>query len=161
MFSDYCKSEPKIKKSKLNNKLHYSIWFDTSTLEVFNFLHESFYSTVKGKIIKTVPSNIENLLTSRGLAYWYMDDGTADRSGFIIYANNFKLSEVKILIQVLNSKFNLDCTIQSRLSKSTNLRQFYIYIKSNSADKFVNLIKPFIVATMEYKLKLRGSFKSD
>jgi hypothetical protein len=90
-----------------------------------------------------------------------MDDGTADRSGFIIHTNNFKLSEVENLIQVLKSKFNLDCTIQSRLSKSTNLSQYYIYIRSNSVDNFVNLIKPYIVPTMEYKLNLRGSFKSD
>lgn len=30
--------QPKNKESKLNGKTHYSTWFDTSTLEIFNFL---------------------------------------------------------------------------------------------------------------------------
>ena len=30
---------------------------------------------------KRVPKNINELLTPRGLAYWFMDDGTSYRSG--------------------------------------------------------------------------------
>lgn len=88
-----------------------------------------------------------------------MDDGTADRSGYIIYTNNFNLFEVENLIQILKSKFNLNCTIQSRISKKTKLPQYYIYIRSQSVNTFVKLIKPYIIPSMEYKLKLRGSFK--
>ena len=66
---------------------------------------------------KKIPINIADLMTARGLAYWYMDDGTADRSGYIIYTNNLNLSEVENLVQIFNFKLNLNCTIQSRISK--------------------------------------------
>ena len=108
---------------------------------------------------KKIPINIADLMTARGLAYWYMDDGTADRSGYIIYTNNLNLSEVENLVQIFNFKLNLNCTIQSRISKKSKLPQYYIYIRSQSANTFVELIKPYIISSMEYKLKLRGYFK--
>jgi hypothetical protein len=88
-----------------------------------------------------------------------MDDGSADRSGFIFYTNNFKLSEVENLVKVLKQKLNLNCTIQSRISKILNKPQYLIYIRSNSVNTFLDLVKPFIIPSMEYKLKLRKSFK--
>lgn len=56
---------PKIKDVRLKDKTHQSIFFDTLTYEAFNYYYDLFY---KDKI-KIVPSNIEELLTARSLAF--------------------------------------------------------------------------------------------
>lgn len=56
-------------------------------------------------------------------------------------------------------KLNLNCTVQSSISKKYKIPQYYIYIRSQSVNTFVEIIKPYIIPSMEYKLKLRGSFK--
>lgn len=56
---------PKIKDAKIQNKVHQSIFFDTLTYEAFNYYYDLFYKNKN----KQVPSNIEELLTARSLAY--------------------------------------------------------------------------------------------
>ena len=65
LFQEFCKMTPKIKETKLENKSHQSIFFDTLTFEAFNYYHDLFYCNNK----KVVPDNIEELLTARSLAY--------------------------------------------------------------------------------------------
>lgn len=62
LFQEFCKMTPKIKDAKLKNKTHQSIFFDTLTYEAFNY-YDLFYNK------KRVPSNIEELLTARSLAF--------------------------------------------------------------------------------------------
>lgn len=71
---------PRIKDAAVNGKTHQCIYFNTLTYEAFNYYHELFYKDKK----KMVPLNIKELLTAKGLAYWVMDDGHPDRSGFIL-----------------------------------------------------------------------------
>ena len=56
---------PKIYDAKLKDKVYQSIFFDTLTYEVFNYYHDLFYKNKR----KIVPSNIEELLTARSLAF--------------------------------------------------------------------------------------------
>jgi|SRR5882762_2320168 hypothetical protein len=65
LFKEFCKMTPKIKDAKLKNKTHQSIIFDTLTYEAFNYYYDLFYNNKK----KRVPSNIEELLTVRSLAF--------------------------------------------------------------------------------------------
>lgn len=65
LFQEFCKMTPKIKYAKLKNKTHQSIFFDTLTYEAFNYYYDLFYNNKK----KRVPSNIEELLTARSLAF--------------------------------------------------------------------------------------------
>jgi hypothetical protein len=102
-------------------------------------------------------SNIGSLLTARGLAYWFQDDGSADRSGYYLYTNSFSYDDVNLLVTVLKNNFDLNCSIHVRKTKITI--QHLIYIKGDSAEKFANLVRPFIVPSMMYKLQLRGSYK--
>lgn len=95
-------------------------------------------------------------MTPRGLAYWAMDDGTVDRSGFVLHTNAFKLEGVQLLVRPLNNKFNLDCSIYSRKNKIKKL--YLIYLKANSWDKFKSLIEPHVIPHFAYKLTLRGSY---
>lgn len=153
LFQEFCKMTPKIKDAKLNDKTHQSIFFDTLTYEAFNYYYDLFYLNK----IKIVPSNIEELLTAKSLAYWAMDDGQADRSGFIFYTNSFTLAEVQLLVKVLKNKFDLNCSIHTRKDKV--IKPYFIYIKADSWVKFKNLIEPHIIPHFKYKLELRGSGK--
>jgi hypothetical protein len=55
---------------------------------------------IKNKI-KIIPVNIQELLTARGLAYWAMDDGNADRSVFILNTHSFNYPDVERLVNAL------------------------------------------------------------
>lgn len=59
-----------------------------------------------------------------------MDDGTVDRSGFILNTNSFTLVEVELLVKTLKTKFDLDCAIHTR--NDLVKKPYLIYIKSHS-----------------------------
>jgi len=84
-----------------------------------------------------------------------MDDGGADRSEFMLYTNCFAENEVKLLISVLKSNFDLNCSIHTRVDN--NRRAYMFYIKADSWYKFKLLIEPYVIPHFSYKLILRGS----
>jgi hypothetical protein len=154
LFYPYCASSPKVRDARLKTKTFYTVSFDTLTYPAFNYYADLFY---KNKV-KIVPKNIETMLTARGLAYWFMDDGGADRSGFMLYTNNFAYTDIELLTNALKSKFDLDCTIHSRKEVlNRNKKAYMIYIKATSRDAFIALVKPYIIPHFSYKLILRGS----
>lgn len=150
LFQEYCNMTPRIRDTRLLGKMHESIYFDTLSYSAFNKFHDMFYK----EKVKIVPSNIEELLTARGLAYWAMDDGTADRSGFVLHTNSFTKEDVELLVRTLKDKFYLDCSIHTRKDKMR--KPYMIYIKARSWVRFKSLIEPYVIAHFEYKLRLRG-----
>lgn len=144
---------PRIKDVELKGKTHQSIYFDTLTYAAFNYYHELFYKDKK----KILPFNIQGLLTPRGLAYWAMDDDTADRSGFILNTNSFTLQEVQLLAKALKNKFDLNCSIHTRNHQV--IRPHLLYIRADSWEKFKSLVEPHVIPHFTYKLTLRGSQK--
>lgn len=154
LFSTYCGSEPKIRQAKLGDNIHYSIWFDTLTNPLFNYYHELFY---KDKT-KIVPDNIGSLLTARGLAFWAQDDGTPDRSGFVLQTNNYAKIEVELLIKTLKLNFDLNCSLHTRKETSRTKEAYTIYIKSDSFQIFVDLVSPFFHPSMKYKFIRRANY---
>jgi hypothetical protein len=77
-----------------------------------------------------------------------MDDGSKSNKGLKLATNNFNLSEVKYLINLLYNKYN----IKANIHKTGSIDQYNIYILSDSMPSLVNLIKPFIIPSMKYKL---------
>lgn len=152
LFKDYCGSSPKVMSkfdSRPNKMKEYSaIKFLTLSLPCFNIYRELFYDHTGKKIL---PENLEELLTPRGLAFWFMDDGYKFRNGFYISTESFSLSENEFLIKIFKNKFNLDCSIHS----TTNGHRIYIF--SSSREKFIDLIKPYFIPHFYYKLSLDSS----
>lgn len=64
--------------------------------------------------------------------------------------NSFKVKQVEFLVEVLQSKFGLNCTIQT-LKPSGNHN---IYIKASSVPKLRELVLPHLYTPMYYKLGL-------
>jgi hypothetical protein len=70
----------------------------------------------------------------------------------IISCNAFTLKEVESLVQILNYKFNLECTIQKIYIEN----QYSIYIKSKSVITLRELVLPYMPKSMIYKLGLKA-----
>ena len=75
-----------------------------------------------------------------------MDDGTFKSPGLIIATNCFTKQEVELLVKALKNKFN----ITSSLHK--NSANYQIYIKAESMPLLKNLVLPYVVPSMHYKL---------
>lgn len=69
------------------------------------------------KQYKIVPENLEDYLTPRALAYWYMDDGHKTPSSFTIATHNFSYKEHLLLKQIFLNKYNIDITIRNHQVK--------------------------------------------
>jgi hypothetical protein len=149
IFKDYCNSEPKINKFIDNRPdkkdLNISIKFWTCSLPCFNKFRKLFYDELG---IKFIPDNLENMFTATSLAYWAMDDGYKGTNGFYFCTESYTLNDNFKLSYILKNKFNLECGVH----KHTN--GYRLYIKSNSKDKFIELIKPHLINHFYYKFDL-------
>lgn len=95
LMSLYVATPPKFHVyTKSDGTIHkVSVLFETLSFPFFTEIYRLFY--VEG--VKRVPSNIFELLTPIGLAYWFHDDGTKAGSGFLLHTDGFHLEDVKLL----------------------------------------------------------------
>ena len=149
IFKDYCNSEPKITTSidqrPGKKDLNISIKFWTQSLPCFNQFRELFYDELGTKYI---PSNLDELITPRSLAYWAMDDGYKSGKGFYFCTESYTLEDNIKLSQILKNRFNLECGIH----KHTNGHRLYVF--SSSKDILLELIKPYLIEHFYYKFDL-------
>lgn len=150
LFDEWVLSVPH-KKTRISPKGNTVInWgFQTIGHKAFKDLADLFIN--KKKIISA--DLINNHLTARGLAYWFMDDGgkldynkNSTNKGVVLNTQSFEAKEVKAMTEQLSEKFNLDCEIRSNKGKKV------IVIKSSSYSTFLSLIDPYIIPEMRYKL---------
>lgn len=148
----YCK----YKQSKLSN-LTYGVKYTSKTLKTTNKtyrqcyfcfkpntelvpIYEMFYQNGK----RDIPVDL-TLLTPRAMAWWFMDDGTsAGRCSVSIATCSFSLEGLLRLRDYLKQAYDINVVIQ---------KDFKLYFKSESAVKFYNLVKDYIVEDMMYKFK--------
>jgi heme/copper-type cytochrome/quinol oxidase subunit 2 len=148
----YCSNlEPRKYKRVLKNKgsddkTHHGYEFNTFTFRSFNWVHKMFYK----KGIKYINADLVKYITPLALAIWISDDGGWAKPGVRLAVNSFKLKEVEFLVEVLQSKFGLNCTIQT-LKPSGNHN---IYIIGSSVPKLRELVLPHLHTSMYYKLGL-------
>lgn len=124
----------------------YTGWsFNTTNQACFRFYAHQFYRNER----KVVPKLISKWLSPRAIAYWYMDDGDQkwkDKSlGVRFCTDNFILSEINTLIEILQKKYQLKCGKQKKDDK------FRIYISRDSYVPLTNLVSPFFIPSMIYK----------
>lgn len=128
------------------NKIYKHSRFATKSLEVFDKYYQLFYALGK----KSLPEVIDKLLIDLlSLAVWYMDDGArrTDCRALRIHTNSFSLSEQKTLQCILLARFNFRTTIHRAGSKS-----YILYIPAQEAQRFCNLIEPYILPLFKGKL---------
>lgn len=141
--------EPRIVSSKhaKNGKSYERLHFSTLSLECLNIYHSLFYKDKQ----KVIPDNIEKLLKSPlSLAIWFMDDGYKrnDCNALRISSDSFSKKDQLKLVKCLENHFY----VKSKLHKKGN--KWNIYIPERYARVFCDLVDPYIISSMKYKVSL-------
>jgi len=157
VFQDIVGTPPKYVERKKGTK---SIEFRTYRLLFFKFYHDHFYDiNLKGDLVRKIPDLLSRWLTEISLAFWFMGDGSKDKSGYLLHTENLTLHYNKLLQQILGKKFGLEVSIHT---DSKNNKSFYrLYIAKNSVEKFNQLVTPYIVPSCRYKLHGQSSDTKD
>jgi hypothetical protein len=80
-----------------------------------------------------------------------MGDGMyrKDTEGVVICTDSFTLEDTELLKTVLIEKFELTVSVQKRRENV-----YRLYIQKKSVNKLIDLVKPYFVTRMLYKLGL-------
>jgi len=137
------KNKPNLKKviSK-NNKILYYWKAETYSLSSFKWLYEMFYKND----LKTIPLNLNEYLTPKALATWYLDN--TDKI-FLSNKQSFYLDidSIEYIIKLLQNKYNLN-TYYKLESKG----KVVFYVEKNSLDCLKKTIKSFFSSPLTHKL---------
>jgi hypothetical protein len=124
---------------------HNNIWFQTVSHAAFRFYAQQFYDEKR----KCVPALIHRFLTARGIAYWFMDDGSIksrDSKGVLFNTQGFAQNDVKRLVECLRRIFNLEATPRKQEEG------LQVYISGKSFERFREILDPYILPSMRYKI---------
>ncbi|MCG2719358.1 MAG: hypothetical protein L6266_01275 [Nanoarchaeota archaeon] len=115
----------------------YRFW----TRQFFSSWRKTFYPYDE-KIIPRAKINFSPLL----LAVWYMDDGYLRKENTIaLSTDKFNRSELVYLTKELNIQHGLNVSI---------VKSKKLYFDTSSSIKFLNMVKPYIIPSMMYKISL-------
>ena len=144
-FRQWVLTPPRNRVLKTNGGKEGNWTFQTVSHSSLRFYGAQFYK--EGR--KSVPKLIDHWLTPIGLAYWFMDDGSSkskDSKGVILNTQGFKKNEVELLTRVLVSKFSLEAQLRKQPEG------YQIYVSGRSYERFIELVEPYIIEEMKYKL---------
>lgn len=147
----------KIKDSTINGKPVNSQIQSEVTIIKCSFLkdlYNNFYINHK----KVIPLEfIVKYYNAEALSFHFMDDGskccdsTGKINGFILSTNSFTKEEIENFSLFLLGRFSLYSSVVNSNGK------YVLRIKSKSVSRFINLIKPYIIDSLKYKI---SSFKT-
>lgn len=124
----------------------------SKTNKYFKVLYELLYSNGK----KTITREVLNYLNPLGLAIWYMDDGCLSakkRNGKIhsydlILNTYISYEDNQIIVDYLKEVWDVQFTIVKDKGKTR------IRCGTREARKFIEIVKPYIVPCMQYKINI-------
>lgn len=123
--------------------LHEVSWyFHTKSLKEFGILYNYFYKNS----VKVLPQNIFDMFTPRMLAIWFVDDGSNIRRSFTMSTHGFSKEEQAFIADFFKSRYDITATVVKDRTK------FKLAIGRNEYAKFVNIVQPFIIPSMTYKI---------
>lgn len=157
----------RINEKVLGGKLHHTISFVVHVNDAMKTAYK--YIVNNGR--KSIDKKLISSLDAKTLAYWYMDDGSADKSSkstsspgngyryyytypipklskMRLYTYNFTNDEQKLIQNWLVEKFN----INSNLVTSKRDGTFIAVNKLEDRENFINTIKPYVIPSMNYKI---------
>lgn len=119
----------------------------------FRRLKHAVYKDGKKKFTR----NTLNLLTPQGIAIWYMDDGHAGRnitgmnkvtSVYSTISTYCSEEEAQTICDYFNEKWGIEFRIGYEKAKKSHI----VRLNTQMTRRFVKLIKPYIIPSMEYKI---------
>lgn len=138
-FKDFVATSPKVRKGN-GKRLAYR--FTTKSILEFTYFYNRFFKENR----KIIPETLT--LSPLTLAIWYMDDGSRCDKDIYLNSQQFTQVEQRRLVVELERQFQ----IRSSLNKDKHYHR--IRIKKESVDEFMNIISPYILPSMKYKLLL-------
>ena len=157
-FKFYIKEHDAEVKDGISHKRYWEL--KITAHPYFNKKYHNFYDD---KRHRKIYSETLDWLTPLGLACWYMSDGyvchVGKNSGYIygrrmeLATDRYYYEDVQLIVQKLKSKWGINSSVITR-GKTYRIR-----IKTESYETFINLISPYIISSMLYKLYLGYSKK--
>ena len=144
VLRDWVLSPPRPKQGQTRGVTTLNLAFQTVSHLELSVYGELLYRDRR----KIVPDTIGELLTARGLAYWFMDDGSMkskESKGVLFNTHAFSSDDVDRLVEVLKT-FGL----LARTREQSDGTQ--IYISGASYERFVELVNPYVIEAMRYKV---------
>jgi len=143
---------PRLSYRKTKEGIRYkkSWWFMTLRHPVLTEIYNQFYTKDSyrcGK--KIVPDLIFESMNPFIIAVWVMDDGSYNQNKIDISTYSFTLQEIKKLCDVIKKKFNITMIFYKDRDKG-----YRIYCNTKETKKLVDLIYPYIIKSMKYKIGL-------
>lgn len=151
-------------KNKGRGYYHVAVYNDPAIASAHKHLYNS------GK--KAIDKGLLKYLDVETLAYWFMDDGTAKKINYLKNGNiRYMYSEPKIQeYRLATDSFSFNqqqyiiewlylLDIEASLTKHTKNTWNVAIRKEQAKDMFRQLIEPYIVPSMCYKIENRHNFK--
>jgi len=146
-LKELVRTSPTIQISYIKGKQYKCKSFRTLTHDYFTYLHNELYTkNYDGKFIKHLCKNILNKIDPMGLAIAYMDDGTVHHKQRDFCFECYSKKEQQMFCDWLNEKYKL----KARVIKYNKTRW---RIRIYSWQKFDEIISPFIISSMKYKIQ--------
>jgi hypothetical protein len=125
--------------------------FATKCVPILKEYRDMFYDK---NGIKIINRSILDKLSPLGLAIWIMDDGCNDRynSNLVLYTNCFTLEEQEIIRTYFEETFGVRSHLKSRVYPGNPKRYYFLAFTTRGSRKLSNIIRPFIIDSMKYKL---------
>jgi recombination protein RecA len=120
-------------------------YFLTISHPFFQTLRDKFYEANNKRLpIQLIKKRFNPFI----LAVWTMDDGTKEGRQFRINSHCFSIAENEFLQGILSTKLGINSTLNKDKGYSR------IRIKGGSMNRFLELVKPYFIPSMFYKLPL-------
>ena len=159
ILKNLCNSPPKVSEvlDPRTNKISQRCFFNTLTNPALKFYSDMFYTfdSKTQRWVKDVPLNISQYFTPTAVAYFYMDDGSLKYPGnsnaMRICTEGFSVEGTIRIQKAFKQLYNIDTTLTSKPLKNGEMRK-RIAIPEASSAPFRNLIEPYLVQCMKYKV---------
>lgn len=149
LFEPWVLSVPRLRTHTLSNGANAASWaFQTVSHGALRFYGQQFYAAGK----KRVPRLMRRWLTPRGLAYWFMDDGSMksrQSKGVVFNTQRFVRRDIERLIEVLQKQFELKAKVRHQKEGDQ------IYVSGDSFERLQALVDPYLIPEMRYKFPAR------
>ena len=96
-----------------------------------------------------MPKLIKKLLDPLALAVWFIDYGSfksVHHRTYIIHALGYKEEDLALVKNVLQENFGIDAKLHRQYNR------WRLYITSSSAKRFQQLVDPYVMPSLKYKL---------
>jgi transposase-like protein len=148
ILNNYVNKLRKNAKQKSRNSTTYNL--TTIGHNEFNILHRLFYNNTK----KVIKDELCNYFTPYIMAIWFMDDGSSRKYDMKISTEGFTKKENEKLRDMIYVNFGISCKVCEYNNRDK--KYYYLSFNKKNSIKLCELIKPYIIPSMMYKL-LRSS----